>query len=189
MVDQAYWHLAKTYQNQSVADPRSRILLDELNDAYAVLGTPRLRDEYDQELGADPPRSVKARQPTGGRSWARFLKGKRADQRTDGGTVAVELSTGKGRAKTEATPRRRHTANVSELQSSTAQMLARWRSSTGSPTGSASKLGEPTPADLDTTLVDIFRTEEQVGTHDDPLDAVMNILRSEKATPSGPSTR
>ncbi|MEX2246519.1 MAG: J domain-containing protein [Dehalococcoidia bacterium] len=47
MVDQAYWHLARKYQSLAVTDDRARILLDELNEAYGVLGTPRLREQYD----------------------------------------------------------------------------------------------------------------------------------------------
>ena len=50
MVDQAYWHLAKTYQALVDADPRARQALDDLNTAYAVLCTPRLREEYDATL-------------------------------------------------------------------------------------------------------------------------------------------
>jgi curved DNA-binding protein CbpA len=50
IVDQAYWHLAKTYQALAEADPRARQALDDLNEAYAVLGTPRLREEYDASM-------------------------------------------------------------------------------------------------------------------------------------------
>lgn len=47
MVDQAYWHLARKYQTLIDTNPRARYLLDELNEAYGVLGTPRLRVQYD----------------------------------------------------------------------------------------------------------------------------------------------
>ncbi|TAK55569.1 MAG: hypothetical protein EPO22_14380 [Dehalococcoidia bacterium] len=47
MVDQAYWHLARKYQMLAVTNPRARIMLDELNEAYGVLGNPRLREQYD----------------------------------------------------------------------------------------------------------------------------------------------
>ena len=47
MVDQAYWHLARKYQMLAVTNPRARAMLDELNEAYGVLGTPRLREQYD----------------------------------------------------------------------------------------------------------------------------------------------
>ena len=52
IVDQAYWHLAKTYQALSVTDPRARESLNDLNDVYAVLSTPRLREEYDATLSS-----------------------------------------------------------------------------------------------------------------------------------------
>lgn len=47
MVDQAYWHLARKYQGLAATNPRAQYLLDELNEAYGVLGTPRLREQYD----------------------------------------------------------------------------------------------------------------------------------------------
>ncbi len=47
MVDQAYWHLARKYQTLAVTNPRARHMLDELNEAYGVLGNPRLREQYD----------------------------------------------------------------------------------------------------------------------------------------------
>ena len=47
MVDQAYWHLARKYQQLATTNARGRWLLDELNEAYGVLGNPRLRAEYD----------------------------------------------------------------------------------------------------------------------------------------------
>jgi hypothetical protein len=47
MVDQTYWHLARKYQQMAAIDARARYMLDELNEAYGVLGTPRLREQYD----------------------------------------------------------------------------------------------------------------------------------------------
>lgn len=47
MVDQAYWHLARKYQMLAVTNPRAHSMLDELNEAYGVLGNPRLREQYD----------------------------------------------------------------------------------------------------------------------------------------------
>jgi len=47
MVDQAYWHLARKYQALAETNPRATAMLDELNEAYGVLGTPRLREQYD----------------------------------------------------------------------------------------------------------------------------------------------
>ncbi len=47
MVDQAYWHLARKYQALAQTNPGGRVMLDELNEAYGVLGTSRLRQQYD----------------------------------------------------------------------------------------------------------------------------------------------
>jgi hypothetical protein len=47
MVDQAYWHLARKYQSLATTNARGRRLLDDLNEAYGVLGNARLRREYD----------------------------------------------------------------------------------------------------------------------------------------------
>lgn len=47
MVDQAYWHLARKYQGLAATNVRAQYLLDELNEAYGVLGNPRLREQYD----------------------------------------------------------------------------------------------------------------------------------------------
>jgi curved DNA-binding protein CbpA len=47
MVDQAYWHLARKYQALAQTNPSAHAMLDELNEAYGVVGTPRLRQQYD----------------------------------------------------------------------------------------------------------------------------------------------
>jgi hypothetical protein len=47
MVDQAYWHLARKYQSLAATNARAQHLLDELNEAYGVLGNPSLRRQYD----------------------------------------------------------------------------------------------------------------------------------------------
>jgi hypothetical protein len=47
MVDQTYWHLARKYQSLGTTNPRARDMLDELNEAYGVIGTPKLREQYD----------------------------------------------------------------------------------------------------------------------------------------------
>jgi hypothetical protein len=44
MIDAAYWHLAKRYS--AIDDDRSRKRLEELNEAYAVLGSPKRKDGY-----------------------------------------------------------------------------------------------------------------------------------------------
>ena len=45
-VNKTYWNLARKYQALATSDPRAHTMLDELNEAYNVLGTPALRDEY-----------------------------------------------------------------------------------------------------------------------------------------------
>ncbi len=47
MVDQAYWHLARKYQQLSATNSHAQHLLDELNESYGVVGNPRLRAQYD----------------------------------------------------------------------------------------------------------------------------------------------
>jgi curved DNA-binding protein CbpA len=46
MIEAAYWHLAKRYNEQAAADPSAKDKLDELNEAYSVLGTPARHEEY-----------------------------------------------------------------------------------------------------------------------------------------------
>jgi hypothetical protein len=47
MVDQAYWHLVRKYQALAATNIRAQHMIDELNEAYGVLGNPRLREQYD----------------------------------------------------------------------------------------------------------------------------------------------
>lgn len=47
MVDQAYWHLARKYQALATTNPRASQMLDELNEAYGVIGSSKLREQYD----------------------------------------------------------------------------------------------------------------------------------------------
>jgi hypothetical protein len=47
MVDQAYWHLVRKYQALAATNARAQYMIDELNEAYGVLGNPRLREQYD----------------------------------------------------------------------------------------------------------------------------------------------
>ena len=46
MVDAAYWHLAKRYNEAAPYDPKARAKLEELNEAYTVLGSAERREEY-----------------------------------------------------------------------------------------------------------------------------------------------
>lgn len=47
MVDQAYWHLVRKYQALAATNARAQHMIDEVNEAYGVLGNPRLREQYD----------------------------------------------------------------------------------------------------------------------------------------------
>ena len=46
MIDAAYWHLAKRYSEGAPNDPHAWKKVDELNEAYNVLGSPDRRDAY-----------------------------------------------------------------------------------------------------------------------------------------------
>jgi len=204
MVDQAYWHLAKTYQTLAVTDPRARKLLDELNEAYGVLGTPRLREEYDQQLaGASPSPRGKAGRRSGGASrpskpwftialpsWRPFAgRGRDAapESREPSRAVRPVVVSASARQPASASSTARPTpqpptvtarsgkSDVGDLRASTARMLERWRANAGIRPGGASAAAEP-----DTTLVDIFKTERELEAHGDPLTAVMEILRAPK---------
>jgi len=81
MVDQAYWHLARKYQVMATEDFHARYLLDELNEAYGVLGTPRLREQYDAfrddvliRRGMIQPVTSRGQQRGGGRAEPRRLR-------------------------------------------------------------------------------------------------------------------
>jgi hypothetical protein len=47
MVDASYWHLVRKYQALAATNHRAQRMIDELNEAYGVLGNPRLRQQYD----------------------------------------------------------------------------------------------------------------------------------------------
>lgn len=47
MVDQAYWHLVRKYQELAATNSRAQRMIDEVNEAYGVLGNPNLREQYD----------------------------------------------------------------------------------------------------------------------------------------------
>ena len=51
LVDRAYWQLAHLYNAAIRSDPAAKPKLDELNEAYAVLGSPNLRRDYDRARG------------------------------------------------------------------------------------------------------------------------------------------
>jgi len=46
MIDAAYWHLAKRYNEAAAYDSNARAKVEELNEAYIVLGSAEKREEY-----------------------------------------------------------------------------------------------------------------------------------------------
>ena len=46
MIEAAYWHLARRYNEQADTNPFAKEKLDDLNEAYSVLGTPARHEEY-----------------------------------------------------------------------------------------------------------------------------------------------
>ena len=52
MVEAAYWHLARRYNDASAFDPNTKAKLDLLNEAYSVLGSPSRRQAYTDERNA-----------------------------------------------------------------------------------------------------------------------------------------
>ena len=52
MIREAYWHLARRYQADIGVEADAARQLDELNEAYSVLGTPSLRESYDESMQA-----------------------------------------------------------------------------------------------------------------------------------------
>jgi curved DNA-binding protein CbpA len=193
MVDQAYWHLAKTYQTEAVGDPRARLLLDELNEAYAVLGTPRLREAYDTEISGTAvaaTRTAPARETRKGQSGRGFRPS--LPRLPFGGSKKTEVSaalssdvpgTAPGQvmaaATADTTAARPSKKDINDLRASTAKMLDRWRANAG--IQAQPQDSEPQP---DMTLVDIFRTEKDLESHDDPLAAVMDILKARDTVPT-----
>jgi DnaJ-like protein len=68
MVDQAYWHLVRKYQALAATNTRAQHMIDELNEAYGVIGNPRLREQYDAFrddvlIRAGMIKPVKSKQP------------------------------------------------------------------------------------------------------------------------------
>lgn len=46
MIDAAYWHLARRYNQEARDDPSARAKLEELNEAYSVLGSAGRKEVY-----------------------------------------------------------------------------------------------------------------------------------------------
>jgi curved DNA-binding protein CbpA len=201
IVDQAYWHLAKTYQALVDTDPRARQALDDLNAAYAVLGTPRLREEYDAGLrpavagsrwrtsSTSPSTADKA--PRGIRfALPKWPFGKAQPEESSNEDRILQLRTPAASQQAPRTamqetglPRTPRKGEVQDLHTSTARMLERWRASALA----AAKASEPNESAPDMTLVDIFKTEEDIEAKEDPLAAVMDILKAPKGSvPAAP---
>jgi curved DNA-binding protein CbpA len=177
MVDQAYWHLAKTYQQLAPQDPRAEQLLDELNEAYGILGTPRLREEYDAEmrLSSQPGRTrlVPRRVSESTGKGLKFSLPRLPFMSRD--KTSPEEASVRPRTVVAATSRISGRDKTQDLHASTAAMLARWRNNAG-----IQPAAELTP-EPDMTLVDIFRSERELESAADPLTSVMDVLRRQKA--------
>ena len=68
MVDQAYWRLARLYNAAIPSEFTAIAKLDDLNDAYRVLGSSATRQEYDRGRDAEssaaaPPRAPRPDEP------------------------------------------------------------------------------------------------------------------------------
>ena len=192
MVDQAYWHLAKTYQSLAEADPRARQALDDLNDAYAVLGTPRLREEYDATLSGNGAqvRRTKVQPDASKRGFRLRLSlpawpfGKDSSEPAFEARVRSLSPASAPRAERKepdpappAAPpaaHRQRKGDVLDLHASTARMLERWRQSADA-SARANIEAQQSP---DMTLVDIFKSEQNLESGEDPLTAVMEILKA-----------
>jgi curved DNA-binding protein CbpA len=185
MVDQAYWHLAKSYQRQAPLDPRAEHQLNQLNEAYSVLATPRLRAQYDHNLrtgGRSKERAFVAHKGPRGlfkMSWLRMPF--RSHAKPDAAVLPP------ARAVVSAGSRLAGRDKAEDLHASTAAMLQRWRSNAGIQPASETKnpaspvTDRPEP---DMTLVDIFRSEQELDASEDPLASVMDVLRRTKVPAS-----
>jgi curved DNA-binding protein CbpA len=167
-VHRSYWQLARKYQSLAPADPRAAQMLDDLNEAYGVLGTPALREQYDAGLGhtatVHAGRSARAPRRL---DVARVLPWRRRD---DGRPLPSDITKSPDRpAAPPPAPRRARGSQVDDLRSSTASIVGRWRK-TAAPDVLRTK-------DPDTTLVDIFQSERAIEEPEEPLTAVLDVLR------------
>jgi curved DNA-binding protein CbpA len=60
MVAQAYWHLARKYNAASAHDLGAKRRLEELNEAFAVLGSPDQRADYNRSRAEGPAAKTEA---------------------------------------------------------------------------------------------------------------------------------
>ena len=197
-VNRTYWLLARKYQAQADSDPQAHRMLDDLNEAYGVLGTPVLREAYDlahPELAdpdsASPPGRGGAAVRLATAFTAILLGVAHARHKRSGAPAepSAAVDPGVDAMATPAVAHRRSAqeplsasivrgrgTSADELRASTASMVHRWRSTVAVANPEA---GE-TERGPDPTLVDIFRSEEEVETPSEPLSAVLDVLRGSR---------
>jgi curved DNA-binding protein CbpA len=206
-VEQQYWALAKTYNSSD--DPRIQAKLDDLNEAYGVLGTPRLREQYDA-FRLEVERAQGGRHRSGaartGRAGGRGLLGAlrlplvgRANAptlhrdthlppRTD--PVVDEPATDQGVTAQPALERSAPAA-VAERAGRTRTRRTgtqELRDSTAAMLGrwresiASRTTASPSETEPDGTLVEIFQSEQAVEEPDEPLTAALDILRGSGKT-------
>ncbi len=197
-VNRTYWLLARKYQEQAENDPRARLLLDELNEAYNVLGTPSLRAGYDAErppsANAFSQNPTKAPSTSAGGAVAGTISAvgaltrrlmprvhrepvTSADRSVNAAAGPPAFREDRGQEQVNAPPFTRRNTSADALRLSTASMVERWRSSAAGVGSTTDPILERTP---DPTLVDIFRSEEDIATPSEPLSAALEILRGSR---------
>ena len=176
-VHRSYWHLARTYQALAPSDPRARQMLDDLNEAYGVLGTPPLREEYDATYVAPGEDASHGRQGAAKRSGRGISLSGLLSWRHKGASLPsgaeprVEMAP--VAEATPTAPRRVRPTSVDDLRLSTASIVGRLRQSATPP----DVLRAQAP---DTTLVDIFQSERELEEPAEPLSAVLDVLRGSR---------
>lgn len=167
-VHRSYWQLARKYQALAPSDPRAAQLLDDLNEAYGVLGTPALREQYDAALPASPAHEAggshgSRRTHAGILPWRRKARAE--------GVAAPDITESTVPARREPGPSlpRHGRRDIEDLRYSTASIVGRLRKSAAP---DVLRTKEP-----DTTLVDIFQSERAMEEPEEPLTAMMDVLR------------
>jgi curved DNA-binding protein CbpA len=206
-VEQQYWSLAKTYNSSE--DPQIQAKLDDLNEAYGVLGTPRLREQYDafrlevERAQGGRGRSRNARSVrAGGRGLLGGLRlplvGKAPEPPVHGDTFLPQhadsvVDEPVVEALVSAAPvlERSAPAAVAERAGRTRTRRTgtqELRDSTAAMLGRwresiASRTpSSPKETEPDGTLVEIFRSEQAVEEPDEPLTAALDVLRGSGKT-------
>jgi curved DNA-binding protein CbpA len=178
-INRTYWHLARGFQAAAPADPRAHHQLDDLNEAYGVLGTPHLREAYDAARRASGTNASSKR-----RASAAVAARPSAEPRSGFGRVLPRRRTAPqiglpdddrqpGPPTAASSALDRAPAPVEALRLSTASIVGRWRKSAAPDVLRTSK--QP-----DTTLVDIFRSERDIDDEHEPLTAALDVLRGSR---------